>query len=56
MNSNVHNINSTQKFNFHQPLTNLSLYQNGIYSSGIQVFNHLPRSIKHLTDSIKQYT
>lgn len=53
MNSGDHNTNSTQQFNFHQPLTNLSLYQNGIYSSGIQVFNHLPRSIKHLTDSIK---
>jgi hypothetical protein len=41
MNSEVHNINSTQKFNFRKPLTNLSLYQNGIYSSGIQVFNLL---------------
>lgn len=42
INSDVYDINTTQKFNFHQPLTNLSLYQKGIYSSGIKVFNHLP--------------
>jgi len=31
MNSNVYNMNTRQKFNFHQILPNLSLYQKELY-------------------------
>jgi hypothetical protein len=55
MNSNVYKINSRQKFNFHQTLSNLSLYQKGIYSFSIQVFNNLPSSIRSLTDNITRF-
>ena len=30
---------------------NLSLYQKGVYSIGIKVFNTLPQSIKNLSDN-----
>jgi len=33
----------------------LSLYQTGIYSFGIKVFNNLPPSIKSLIGNIKQF-
>jgi hypothetical protein len=32
LNSDVHNINTIQKYNFHQPSSNLSLHQKGLYS------------------------
>jgi hypothetical protein len=39
LNSDMYNVNTRQKFNFHQYPTNLSLYQKGVYSFGIRVFN-----------------
>ena len=41
----VYNINTRQRFNSHHPLSDLSLYQKGIYSFGINVFNSLSPSI-----------
>jgi len=36
-------------------LSYLSLFQTGIYSFGIKVFNNLPPSIKSPIDNIKQF-
>jgi hypothetical protein len=52
--SDVHHINTRQKNNFNQPSSNLS-YQKGVYSTGIKIFNHLPSSIKNLSDNLKQF-
>ena len=41
LNSDVHHINTRQKCHFHQPSTNLSLYQKGMCSSDIKVFKNL---------------
>jgi hypothetical protein len=46
LNSDIYNINTRQKFNFHQYSTDLSLYQKGIYSFGIKVFNNPPQTLK----------
>jgi len=46
LNSDVCNMNTKQKYNFHQPSSNLSLYKKRIDSSGIKVFNNLPPSIR----------
>jgi hypothetical protein len=46
--SDVHHINTRQKNNFYEP-SNLSLYQKGVYSTGIKICNHLPSSIKNVT-------
>ena len=32
------------------PTANLTVYQKGIYYSGIQIYNHLPTAIKDLSD------
>jgi hypothetical protein len=50
--SDVYNINTTQKYNFHQPSSNLSPYQKGCWH---KAFNSLPQSIKNLSDNPKQF-
>jgi len=55
LNSDICHINARQKCNFHQSSSNLSLYQKGVYSVGIKVMNHLPQSIKNLSDNPKQF-
>jgi hypothetical protein len=46
---------SGQKYNFHLPSRNLSLYQKTVYITGINVFNNLPRSIQDLSNDTKQF-
>jgi hypothetical protein len=41
--------------NFHLPSSNLSLYQKGVYFTGIKVYNSLPKSIKNLSNDTKQF-
>jgi hypothetical protein len=48
-------MNTRQKYNYHLPSTNLSLYQKGDYFTGIKVFNNLPQSIKNLSNYTKQF-
>ena len=55
MNSDVYNINTRQKLNFHQPLSNLSLYHKLIYALGVKVLNDPPPFIKNRIDNIKQF-
>jgi hypothetical protein len=54
LNSYICHINTRQKCNFLQASSTLSLYQKGVYSVGIKVLNHLPQSIKNLSDNPKQ--
>jgi hypothetical protein len=54
-NSKIHNINTRTKWNLHQPMTNLTTYQKGMYYSGIKVFNSLPTQIKDLSHNSKQF-
>jgi hypothetical protein len=55
MNSEIHNINTRNKSNLHLPISNLSVYQNGAYYSGIRVFNSLPSQIKDLSHNRDQF-
>jgi hypothetical protein len=55
LNSDIYNINTMQKFNFHQYSTNLALYQTGVYSFGIKVFSNLPQTLKMEIDNNKQF-
>jgi hypothetical protein len=48
-------MNTRQKYNYHLPSSNLSLYQKGVYFTGIKVFNNLPQSIKNLSNDTKQF-
>jgi hypothetical protein len=55
VNSEVHTINTRQQSNLHQPSVNLRKYQNGIYYSGIKVYNNLPQHIKDVVNAIKNF-
>ena len=55
VNSEIHNINTRQHTNFHYPITNLTGYQQGIYCSGVRVYNKLPLHIKQLSDDPKNF-
>jgi len=37
------------------PTCNLTLYQRGVYFSGIKLFNHLPQTMKCLSVDIKAF-
>jgi hypothetical protein len=54
LNSNIHTINSRHSNNLHVPPANLTIYQKGVYYSGIRIFNHLPQTIKNLSDNKKK--
>jgi hypothetical protein len=54
-NSDIKHIKSTQKSNFHQPSSNLSLYQKGVCSIIIKMFNHLPEGIKNFSDNLQHF-
>jgi len=42
---------SCNQYNFQQPSSNLSLYQKGVYPTGMEAFNSLSQSIKNLSDN-----
>ena len=54
-NQNIHQINTRYNSNLHLPTCNLTLYQKGAYFSGINLFNHLPQTLKHLSSDIKAF-
>lgn len=53
--SDVYNVSTRQKYNFHQPSSCLSLYKKGVYSTGMKVFNSLSQSIKIFSDNSNQF-
>jgi len=54
-NSQVHKINTRQTFDLYVPTANLTIYQKGIYYSGIKIYNHLPAAIKDLSDDKNKF-
>jgi hypothetical protein len=54
-NSHVHTINTRHSNNLYVPVANLTLYQKGVYYSGIKIFNHLPTTIKNLSDDKNKF-
>jgi len=55
VNSHMHTINTRHNNNLHVPSANLTVYQSGVYYSGIKVFNHLSTTIKNLSDNKKKF-
>jgi hypothetical protein len=54
-NSHIHLINTRHNNNLYIPATNLTIYQKGVYYSGIKIFNHLPTTIKNLSDDKNKF-
>ena len=48
-NSQLHKINTRQTCDLYVPTANLTIYQKGVYFSGIKIYNHLPTAIKDLS-------
>jgi len=55
MHSKVHNINTRNNSDFYEPLSQLTVYQEGPFYMGIKVRNNLPPEIKYLSRSIKKF-
>ena len=54
-NSQVHKINTRQTFDLYIPTANLTMYQKGVYYSGIKIYNHLSTAIKDLSDDKNKF-
>jgi hypothetical protein len=56
-NSHIHTINTRHNNNLYVyvPAANLTLYQKGVYYSGIKIFNHLPTTIKNFSDDKNKF-
>jgi hypothetical protein len=48
-NSVYHNFNTRQRNDLHLPHLSLTIYQRGVFYSGIKVFNALPSPIKGIS-------
>ena len=55
LNSEIHDLNTRNRYNLHLPTTNLSLVQRGVFYSGTKIFNHLPAHIKSLSKDTRQF-
>jgi hypothetical protein len=54
-NYDAHNLQTRHRNDLHLPTSTLTLYQKGVYYSGIKLFNNLPRNIKEIVGSPKQF-
>ena len=55
LNSENH-TKSTRQFNdFYQPITNFTIYQMGVYYTGIKIFNNLPPYIKDISINVRKF-
>jgi len=54
-NSIYHNFNTRQKNDLHLPYLSLTMYQRGVFYSGIKVFNALPLAIKDISGNPKKF-
>jgi hypothetical protein len=55
INTELHKINTRQKLDFSVPLVRLTRVQEGVYYSGITLFNALPLNIKQVTHDTNQF-
>jgi hypothetical protein len=55
VNSEIHSINTRQHLNLQQQAPNLTGFTQGIYYSGVKVYNNLPPHIKQLADNPKTF-
>ena len=55
MNSGVHSFNARFNHDLHIPIANLAVFQTGVCYSGIKIYNHLPPTLKQLSDDIPKF-
>ena len=52
-NIEVHNFNTRNKLKPHKPVSNLTLYQKGVYNMSIRIFSKLPEHVTNLAGNKK---
>jgi hypothetical protein len=55
VNSEVHEINTRHKIDFHVPSVRLTRIKKGLYYSGITLFNALPLRMKQAAQDVKKF-
>ena len=55
LNSDTHSKSTRQLDNLHHPITNLTVYQQGVHYMGVKVFNNLPPHIKDASNKVKKF-
>jgi hypothetical protein len=55
MTSGVHNFNTRSSHDLYLPTANLTVFQKGVWYSGIEVCNHLPANIKQLSSNKSKF-
>ena len=50
----IHGFSKRYDYNFHLPSAKLKLFHKGVFHSGIETYNHLPKSIKEPSHDVKQ--
>jgi hypothetical protein len=53
--SYIHDIRTRFNFDWFQPHSHLTLYQKGLYYSGVKLFNSFPLNVKQLAHNIVQF-
>ena len=54
-NQEIHSIKTRYSTNILPPISNLAIFQRGVYYFGIKVFNQIPSSIKSLSHEMKLF-
>jgi len=52
INANFHNFPTRSHNDLHLPNANLSVFQKGVYFSGVKIFNNLPTDLKQISHNI----
>jgi len=55
INANVHNFATRSHNDLHLPNANLSVFQKGVYFSGVKSFNNLPTDLKQISHNIHKF-
>jgi hypothetical protein len=55
MNSDAHHFNTRSNHDLHLPMANLTVFQKGVWYSGIKVYDHLPANIKQLANNNSKF-
>jgi hypothetical protein len=55
VNTEVHEINTRHKVDFHVPSVRLTRIKKGLYYSGITLFNALPLRMKQASQDVKKF-
>jgi hypothetical protein len=54
-NCDVHSCNTRTNYDLHPPTANLTLFQKRVCYSGMNIYNHLPLTLKHLLYDINKF-